>query len=325
MTINKMRKIFLATALLFALCGSNRAWAYELQTLDNTPIENDFVIGPGKIDLTLEPGEESIQQIVITNRLGEDRNFEVGVEDFSGSYDAEQTVVFFGDEKGPYSMKDFIKPEVTEFSLKHGERIVLSVKIDIPKDAEAGGLYGSVMVSALPNADSPKTSTGASVTTRLASLFFVRVAGDTNESMDLQDFKVSATPHGFFETGPIPFEILLKNDGNIHIVPSGKIEIKNLLGKKVGEVTVDKYFVMPSSVRNRVVQWESRTLLGKYTATLTLDKNYQQKPNESEQMTVSFWVLPWKILLAVFVGLLILWRLTKFVLGKFKFEIKKKK
>jgi len=89
-------------------------------------------------------------------------------------------------------------------------------------------------------------------------------------------------------------------------------------------VTVDKYFSMPNAVRERVVNWDSKLLLGRYTATLTLDKNYQQRPNETEQIVTTFWVIPWKILLAVFVGLLIAWRIIRFIFGKFKFEIKKK-
>lgn len=320
-----MKRIFLMAGIALALAGANHASAYELQNLDNTPIENDFVLGPGKTDLVLEPGEKSVQQIAVTNRLGEDREFTVEIEDFSGSYDADQTVVLFGDAKGPYSLKDYIKPEVTEFSLKHGERILIPVEVDIPADSEAGGLYASVLVSTVPSDTEAKSSAGQTkIISRLGTLFFVRVAGDVNESAKLEGFKVTDTKYGFYEKGPVPFEIALRNEGNIHIIPSGKIEITNLIGKKVGEVTVDKYFAMPSSLRERVVNWNSASLLGKYTATLTLDKNYQQKPNESEQMTVSFWVIPWKILLVVLVSLLVIWRLLKFMMGKFKFEIKKK-
>jgi len=321
-----MKKILLMSVLALTLCGSaGRASAYELQNLDNTPIENDFVLGPGKTDLVLEPGEKSVQQIAVTNRLGEDRDFTIEIEDFSGSYDEDQTVVLFGEAKGPYSLKDYIKPEITEFSLKHGERILIPVEVNIPDDSEAGGLYASVLVSTVPSTTETKASAGQTrIISRLGTLFFVRVAGDVNESAKLESFKVSDTKYGFYEKGPIPFEIALRNDGNIHIIPSGKIEITNLIGKKVGEVTVDKYFAMPDSLRERVVKWESASLLGKYTATLTLDKNYQQKPNESEKMAVSFWVIPWKILLVALVSLLVLWRLLKFMLGKFKFEIKKK-
>jgi len=320
-----MKKILLFAGIVMCLGYAQNSLAYELQTIENTPIANDFVLGPGKTDLVLDPGEKNTQQITVTNRLGVDKDFRLEVEDFSGSYDTDQTVVLFGDAKGPYSLKDYIKPETTEFSLKHGERIVIPVEIDIPEDSEAGGLYASVLVSTVPGKEEAEKNKGQTkVISRLGTLFFVRVTGDVDESVKLQTFKVTDTKNGFYEKGPIPFEIVLKNEGNIHVIPSGKIEIKNLLGKKVGEVTVDKYFSMPNAVRERVVNWDSKLLLGRYTATLTLDKNYQQRPNETEQIVTTFWVIPWKILLAVFVGLLIAWRIIRFIFGKFKFEIKKK-
>ena len=319
-----MKKILLIAGFVAVLAGANGAWAYELQPLDNTPVEEDFVLGPGRTDLVLEPGEKSIQQIAITNRLGRSQDFNLEIEDFSGSDNPDQTVRLFGDIKGPYSLKDYVKPEITKFSLKHGERIIIPIEIDIPEDSEAGGLYASVIVSSASDESNPVRGSQTKLITRLGTLFFVRVAGDVDESLSLQTFKVSDTQYGFYEKGPIPFELIVKNEGNIHINPSGKIEIRNLLGKKVGEVTVDKYFAMPDAVREREVKWDAGMLAGRYTATLTLDKNYQQKPNESEQMTVSFWVIPWKIILAVFVGLLVAGRLIRFFSGRFKFEIKKR-
>jgi hypothetical protein len=320
-----MKKILLVAGLLLAWGHAPCSLAYEVQPIENTPIANDFVLGPGKTDLVLDPGEKTTQQITVTNRLGVDKDFKLEIEDFSGSYDTDQTVVLFGEAKGPYSLKDYIKPEITEFSLKHGERIVIPLEITIPEDSESGGLYASVLVSTVPGKEEAEKNKGQTkIISRLGTLFFVRVTGDVNESVRLQTFKTGATPYGFYEKGPVPFEIVLKNEGNIHVIPSGKVEIKNLLGKKVGEVTIDKYFSMPNAIRERVVNWESSILFGRYTATLTLDKNYQQKPNETEQMTTTFWVIPWKILLVVFVGLLIVWRIIRFVLGRFQFEIKKK-
>lgn len=322
----KTRNMLWGAVLVAALCGgTSQALAYELQYLDNTPVEDDFVLGPGKTDLVLDPGQRTTQQIAVTNRTGSDKTFKLEVEDFSGSYEADQTVVLFGDAKGPYSLKDYVKPEITEFSLKHGERILIPVEINIPEDSEAGGLYASVLVSTNVANDEKATNAGKTkLITRLGTLFFVRVTGDVEESADLKGFKVSDTPYGFYEKGPIPFEITLQNEGNIHLVPTGKIEIRNLLGKKVGEVTVDAFFSMPDAMRERIINWDSQSLLGMYTATLTLDMNYQLKENESQQMETAFWVIPWKILLGVFIILLIVWRLMRYILGKFQFEIRKK-
>lgn len=319
-----MKKIFLlAFAMLFV--NTNFCQAYEVQVLDNTPVAGDFVLGPGKADLSLKPGDKNTQQIIVTNRLGEDRKFKVEVEDFSGSYNTDETVVFFGDAKGPYSLKDYIKPEITEFSLKHGERIVIPVEISIPADSEPGGLYASVLVSTVPGGEETAKNQGKTkVVSRLGTLFFVRVEGNVKEAGVLQDFKAINSANGFYEKAPIPFQIIFKNEGNIHLVPSGKIELKNLWGKKIGEMKVDKYFAMPNSLRERVVNWETGFLLGRYTATLTLDKNYQQEPNEPEIRAVSFWVIPWKILLAALAVIAVAVFLLKLILSKFKFEIKKK-
>lgn len=321
-----MKKIFLIAGLIVALGTATSAGAYTLELLENTPIEDDFVLGPGKTDLVLEPGERNIQQIAVTNRLGNDMDFKLEIEDFSGSNNLEQTVKLLGDVKGPYSLRDYIKPEIREFSLRHGERIIIPVEINIPEDSEAGGLYASVLVSTVPKDKDKKANTSQTrIVSRLGTLFFVRVEGDVTESIKLTDFKtLKKGPYGFYEKGPVSFGIVVKNEGNVHIIPSGKVEIRNLLGKKVGEVTVDKYFSMPNALREREIEWQGNALLGKYTATLVLDKNYQQRLNESEQMELSFWVIPWKILLVALAGLFVVWTAIKFILGKFKFEIKKK-
>lgn len=320
-----MKKILLVIGWLLLLGGTNTAFAYEVQFIEDTPVKEDFVLGPGKTDLVLDPGDKTTKQLTVTNRLGKDTKFKIEIEDFAGSYDTDQTVKLFGDAEGPYSMKDYIHPEIYEFSLKHGERIILPIEIEIPKDSESGGLYASVLVSTVPSEEEVEKNKGQTkLISRLGTLFFVRVSGDVYESGFLQDFKVSDVSKRFYEKGPIPFEIMFKNEGNIHVMPSGKIEITNLLGKKVAELEVDSYFSMPNSVRKRVISWDRENLFGFYTARLTLDKNYQVKPNESEEKSVSFWVIPWKAILVVIVGLCAFTFIIKKILGSFKFEIKKK-
>lgn len=320
-----MKKTLLVIGWLLFLFGASSAFAYEVQLIEDTPVKEDFVLGPGKTDLVLDPGDKTTKQLTVTNRLGKDTKFKIEIEDFAGSYDTDQTVKLFGAVEGPYSMKDYLHPEIYEFSLKHGERIILPIEIEIPEDSESGGLYASVLVSTVPSeAEAEKNKGQTKLISRLGTLFFVRVSGDVYESGFLQDFKVSDSSKTFYEKGPIPFEIMFKNEGNIHIMPSGKIEINNFLGKKVAELEVDSYFSMPDSVRKRVVNWERENLFGFYTAHLTLDKNYQIEQNESEERSVSFWVIPWKIILLAVFALYVLIFILRKILGSFKFEIKKK-
>lgn len=281
----------------------------------------DFVLGPGKTELWMDPGDKSFQNLHITNRLGKTMEFRIEIEDFIGTYDPEETVKLLGEERSPYSLKDYLKPEITEFILEHGQRINLPIEISIPEDMEPGGLYGAVLVSASspsvgPGAGEGEAQTQIKVITRLATLFFMRIKGDVLEEGFLKDF---ITPKNFYEKGPINFQVLFENTGNVHLSPYGLIEIKNLLGKKIDEIGLDAWFAMPDSLRLRETKWEKGLLFGRYTATAKINRGYQDIIDEK---AIYFWVIPWKIIGAGFIILVIIVWLLKWIFSHF--EIRRK-
>jgi len=260
---------FLLVLTLVFIFSPLKILAYRIEDLGFTgPPAGDFSLGPGKTELWMEPGEKVTKELYITNRLGKTMDFKIEIEDFTGSKNPEKTVVLLGEEKGPCSLKDYIKPELLEFTLKHGERMILPVEISIPPDAEPGGLYGAVLVSSYPSKseaekEKEKAVPEVRVISRLGTLFFVRVKGEVKESGFLKDIKVDKN---FYEKGPISFELLFENKGNVHLVPYGLIEIRNLLGKKIDEIELDPWFAMPDSIRSRKIDWKRGFLLGRYTA-----------------------------------------------------------
>ncbi|MCX6760282.1 MAG: hypothetical protein NTW46_02985 [Candidatus Nealsonbacteria bacterium] len=294
--------------------------AYSVEDL-NFENKGDIVVGPGKAEFFLSPGEKTTKEITISNRSGMKKKINIDVEDFAASADSGTTVDFLGKEKGRFSLKDYVKPEITEIILEHGQRLRLPVEIDIPLNADPGGLYGAVMISASnitePGSVEDNTaSMSAKLVTRVASLFFVRVKGDVNEDGALRDFKALKS---FYEKGSIPFNIAYENKGSVHESPYGIIEIRNMLGKKIDEVQVDPWFVMPDSIRTREVKWERGGLFGRYTATLTLNRGYMDILDTKE---FSFWVIPWKLaLVGLAVLFLFIWLLV-WIAGHF--ELKKK-
>ena len=297
------------------------ALAYKIEDLTNVPVENDFVLAAGKVELWMNPGDKDTKEIMITNRLGKTMDFKVEISDFKGSRNPEETVVYLEGEKGPYSLKDYIKPEITEFTLAHGQRMILPVEVSIPPDATPGGLYGAILVSSHPpltpaEIEKEKAKGQIQLISRLASLFFIRVKGDVNENGFLKEFK---TTKKYYEEGPIPFEILFENNGNVHLLPYGIIEIYNTLNKKVDEIELNPWFSLPDSLRSRTVNWDRGFLFGKYKAVASVNRSYQ---DIIDQKSVEFWVIPWKIILAGLAGLfLIIW----FFWWLFsKFEIKRK-
>lgn len=295
--------------------------AYTIEELSGIGTEKDFVIGPAKEEIWLNPGESATINLNITNRLGSEMGFKVGVEDFIGSKDPSQVIVFLGEEKGPYSLKDYLKPEITEFTLLQGQRMVLPVEISIPKDAEPGGRYGAIMVSTFspaagPEAEAGEVKGGVQFVSRLASLFLVRIKGEVKEDGFLKSLEADKS---YYQKGPISFSLLYENNGSVHLVPYGIIEIKNLLGRKVDELEIMPYFAMPNSIRLKEIKWEKEFLLGKYTALVSLNRGYQ---NIIDQKSIAFWVIPWKIILVGLAGLFPIVLFFRWIFSKF--EIRKK-
>ncbi|KPJ55724.1 hypothetical protein AMJ49_06470 [Parcubacteria bacterium DG_74_2] len=317
-----MKKIYfiilIGGIICFGLSIACPIFAYDVQKLANVSVEGDFTLGPGKIEVFLDPGKTTSRTLLITNRLGKAMKFKVGIEDFEGSPTGQKAAVLLGEERGPYSLKDYLEPELAEFILAHGERMVLPIEISIPENAEPGGLYGSVLISTAPIEEVPEGEEGKAkgqvqIIGRIASLFFVKVKGAVTEEGVLEKFD-TVNSKKLHQQGSISFSISYRNKGNIHLNPYGIIEIKNILGKKIDEIEIEPYFAMPNSLRLREMKWETRLSLGYYTATLSLNRGYQDIVDEA---TISFWIIPWKILLGAAIVIFLFlafirWAMTRF-------------
>jgi hypothetical protein len=324
-----MKKIFF---FFFAIClfskmGITPVLAYKIETLNDPEVKGDFVLGPGKTELFMNPGETYTKELIITNRLGRTMEFSLVIEDFKGSKNAKEGVNLLGDARGPFSLKDFIRPEISKFTLKHNERIVLPVVVAVPAGSEPGGLYASVLVVTNPpedelQAEKNKTQGQTKLISRLGTLFFVRVKGEAKEEGALKEFKVKSGQL-FFDKAPVPLEILFENTGSVHLMPYGSIELKNSLGQKIDEINIDPWFVMPDSARLRSIEWLGKKLLfGRYTAELTINRGYG---DIIDKRSVSFWIIPWKAALAIFVLIFFFSWFFRWVGRQFQFEIKRKK
>ncbi len=298
------------------------AAAYVKTKIDVTT-QNDFVVEPGKTEVFLNPGEKVIKNISVTNRVDKTVKFKLSTEDFVGTNDAKQPVVLLGDENSPYSLKDFIVPEITEFSLEFGEKITIPVTVSVPFDAEPRGYYGALIISNDPDkldgTSSREVAGQTRIISRIGSLFLLKINGEGREEGRIENFKLIGPSKSFYSSRPEGFEIAYKNSGNVHLVPYGTITIKNIFGQVVKTLPVDAYFVLPDSIRYREVEWQKGFSLGRYSATLSLFKGYN---DEFVEAKVAFWIIPWKILIPVFIGLMLMTGLLYYILTRF--ELRKK-
>lgn len=281
----------------------------------------DFVVGPGRTEISLKPGQTVTRYITVTNRVSDKRTFELVVEDIAGGDDG-ASIKLMGEERGPYTLKDYISFPGTRLTLGLGERAQIPVTISIPPDAEPGGKYGSVLITTVQNDANEDTDAApimqSPIIARIGTLFFITVPGDVKTGGETKSLSLIGAPW-WYEKGPIPFGIAYENTGSIHLNPYGELRIKNMFGEEVGYMQLDPWFVLPQSLRTREVSWDREFLLGRYTATVAINRGYDDIIDER---TVVFWVLPWKIVGGTFLVIFIIIFTIRLFFRTFEFKRK---
>jgi hypothetical protein len=290
---------------------------YRSDALPSTDVFGDFVVGPGKVELTLNPGESKTVEVTLANRMGDDRKFDLTVEDMKGSDNPEQTVVLLGDDRGPYSLRDYFSVPEWSFMLPHARKARIPVTVTIPADAEPGGYYGSVLFTTTSKPNEQGGQGAAAIISRIGVLFFVTVPGAGTYEGKLESFSSKNT---FFTEGPIPFQMLFRNTGNMHLNPSGEITIRNMIGTQVETLVVEPWFALPGSLRLREVEWNRAALMGRYTAEAAIKRDYG---DQVDRMTVTFWVIPVVPAAIALGGIFVLFFIIRFIATNFEFKRKR--
>lgn len=273
---------------------------------------NDFVLRPAKLELEMSPGQALLRTLYISNNLGSRANFKVTVIDIEGALDASQPAVLLEEgQSGFYSLKDYLIPQMGEFSLENGQTIALPVQVNLPNNIEPGGLYGAVLITALPPAENGAGQ--VAVLGRLGALFFVKVKGEVLEKGGLDNFSQNRTELEGKQA--VIFSILFENQGNVHLNPYGGIEIKNIFGKKIAELALAPFYVLPNSLRQRQVAWQNLPKFGYYKAVLLLNRGYDNIIDKAE---INFWLASKQALIAGLIIILIFIGLTIIVIARRK-------
>lgn len=298
----------------------------SMEALPDNVAYKDFVVGPGKIDVEMSPGESRTFQLSVSNRLGFEKTFTLVEEDFKGSRDVQQPVVLLGDDRGPYSLRSALRIATTSIDIPHGTKARIAVTINVPADAQPGGLYGSVVVGTVTRPGSIASDSGSvgtsPIITRIGTLFFVRVKGPVFADGKLTQFSLAGGRTILWNSDPVSFNLLFENQGNVHVDPFGTIAVSNMFGSTVGNIDVEAWFAMPQSLRFREVQWNPPFLFGRYVAHTQINRGYD---NITDTAEIVFWVIPWKIIVFILIVLIVIIGGIRWIAGRFSIVSKKKK
>ena len=287
-----------ATTTGLSLSNQPSGDTYKRESLINDNVYRDFVVGPGKFEVELSPGESTTVALNVSNRMGETKRFRLEFEDVAGSESGEQSVMLLGDQRGPYTLKDYLEIPYMEFDLEHAKKAIIPVTITLPADAEPGGHYGTVVISTVTQKGSEGDETVAPSTpivSRIGALFFIKSPGEELADGSLKEFSTKGNQTVFTKPN-IDFTLVYENTGSVHLNPYGEMRVFNMIGDEVGYQELTPWFALPDSVRLREFTWSRDFLIGRYTAKAYINRGYDDIVDEA---SIVFWIVFTKLVKVV--------------------------
>lgn len=275
-----------------------------------------LTVSPVRIELSGDPGENLVSDIVLLNEQDKSMTFYFSAENFEaqGEDGTPNFVPGITDLASWITLLPAVEGEDPNIvNLGPQETVSRTFSVTIPEDATPGGHFAAIFFADTPPSDSGSVAVGAKV----GILVLLTVSGEFEESGDLLSFNTK-DEQSFFESLPVRFEYRFQNEGGDRVVPQGEIQITNLFGMTKEDLSINaaQNNVLPQSIRKYEETWGEAIVLeegelepgfwttvghqwenfafGPYTATLNLVYGTDDTEVES---AVRFWVVPWHLLI----------------------------
>ncbi len=214
-------------------------------------------ISPPNFEIEAEPGQVVAQVIRVSNRGDSPLPITMQIAGFQPT--GQQGQVALSEEKeAEFGVVTWTTVTPKEFTLASGDEQEVTFLIVVPDSAPPGGQYMSILAS-LGGGDATQ---GVTVGQRIGSLILLRVAGEVVEKVELTSLDAPALA----SKGPINFDVLVSNIGNVHVSPAGVITIKDTFGNEIEKLTLEQRNVLPGSERAFSATWDTGWRMGRYTA-----------------------------------------------------------
>lgn len=269
---------------------------------------NGFQISPVRVELTIAPGNSEKTTITASNPTSQPINANVVVNDFEAAADetGQPRVIFETDKTAPGNSFKSLVGDLGTVDIPSGGKVDIPVTVTVPDNASPGGYYGAIRLE--PTAEADKN---INLSASVGTLFLVTVPGDLTESLELVEFATArddSTSRFFINGSEIQVVTRLKNTGNIHVKPFGRVQVADSKGNVIEQYefnnTEPKANVLPNSTRKFTDTLTNNYSLGKYTVTANL--GYGSAGNLITTKN-TFWVIPvWFIVVAVALLLVII-------------------
>jgi hypothetical protein len=285
-------------------------------------------VSPSPLTATLTPGQSTTLPLTIRNTASQSQNLKMGLEAFTIGATTGQVNL---SNSPPTNIQPFVHFSSPTFSVEAGQIFTQNVTIDTP--ATAGFTYSFAITISPENP--PKGANGKSAIAGSVAIFTLLSVNRPGAVSMLQLTKLSISKH-VYQYLPATVTLTFKNTGNTLIQPTGTIFFQRHDSdtKPIAAITINPGdgYILPGTSRTLTTTWNdgfphyvtastttktgsmqlswsggniSKIRIGRYIAKVVAVYNNGQRdvPITGE---VSFWVIPWLILLGILVIVLLI-------------------
>ncbi len=283
------KKIFLVSLFFLVLFYPLSFILYPSATHAQEAPRTMTIVPPAK-DFTMNPGDRTEGQLKFINDGETPLSITVTTQDFLVEDTHGTPIVLPAGTLGKrFSAAAWIGVLPSTFTVAPHQKQIVTFYLNVPADARPGGHYAAIVYS--PSNLLGVKGTGASVQTKIGTLFSLDVAGQITEEAVVSNF----TSDGFSEYGPVHIFTQIKNYGDLHIKPLGEIVVKNMFGQRVAVLPFDAHNIFPTAARDYVNLFDGQWMIGRYSAQFLA--TYGRHNNLPLMASLTFFVFPWKVTL----------------------------
>lgn len=206
-------------------------------------------VDPAFVEVVLEKrGEVQKIPITYTNKSDQFISLDLFPIDFKQQDDTGVIHFITDEESYSYSLASFLSFETDRLELAPGEKKVFLLTVQDRQDLSPGGHYAAVVAKVVSDQGAPN-EIHTRVSPSLSSLILLRKVGGEIFQFTLKN--VEFTHSGVLFAYPTSISLQFQNDGNIHMVPYGRIDIHDMFGRLLykGVMNTASAMVLPSSRR----------------------------------------------------------------------------
>jgi hypothetical protein len=223
------------------------------------------------------------------------------------------------ESKTLYTATKWTTTSIENIDLVPNKNEKIYYEINVPKDATKGEY--TVIIAFISENEEKLTGTGATTKLTLGMPILIKIGSEFVENAELLKFE---SDKNFYEYPDITFDTRIKNLGDTHITPTGEIILTNIFNQEVATIPFNpnSQSVLRENIGNYETRWDlgsfltkdNALVLGPIKAKLIVTYRSFQPGFAPLTSEISFWVIPWKIILialATIVAILVIVRLIK--------------